>query len=194
MPITHSQTTATVGEAGWNDDHSVPTLAEVLVAGNDPDGVAIAAADDATPTYTGASLLIYPASPIDAFGSGFSLNGGNVPAGGGGLAAGSIDITSGQYDGGATSSVSVVGGQDGSPAGRVVIVSGGDQGTQGQVFVAVPPGLNLVPSAGWNTFLSTGSGAPSSTFSTLLYLDTDTTPGDLYAWNGSGYTLVSAGV
>jgi len=38
--------------------------------------------------------------------------------------------------------------------------------------------------------LTSGSGAPGATFTSLLYFDTAATTGGLYAWNGSAYTKV----
>lgn len=203
MPLdqTHQHSSADVMKA--DDPHtpispdggSVPTLAEVLAAGNDP-GTATDPVMQSASVGSAAGGIIFLNPGEDTVRGGTpSLQGGTYGAflGGEVIAYGATPTTSGPvtiYAG--QSDTGEYGGEiDFEPAstgtyGRVAISSLGQYGTIGQAFVGDGDGYGI-----WASLLSTGSGAPGSSFTTLFYLDTTSSTGGLYAWDGGGYTKVS---
>jgi hypothetical protein len=183
-PINHATTTAIIGGTQWNEDHTAPTLAEVLPIGNDVDGNDIVSAAGAV--GDGAFVRLSAANVTPDYAGGVVLNAGNAAAG---KVGGYVALNSGQGDNGGLVNASVVvygGGNDPGVDGRIAVLTGNSWGAQGEVLVAQGDANTTVL---WASLFSTNAGAPGATFVTVLRLDT--TNKHLYVWNGSAYVKVS---
>lgn len=183
---------------------TVPTLAEVLAAGNDPAGTWIAGDNTAV-----VRLSAYP-QVIDTdttdLGGYVELNPTAETAGGNALIAGGDGwlanhpggyavIAGGMLHTGTAAplfpaSITVYGGGDpfGAPdgAGRIEITTDGRDGAPGEVLTADESGLNY-----WSALCTVQNSAPT-TYVTPLVFDNTASTGGLYVWAGSSYSKIGA--
>lgn len=177
MPINHNLVadgTPLVGATEWNDTHTVPTLAEVLVAGNDPGGTDLIAA-----THGGRLALSEGANDPNGYGGDSIIMGGASP--------GNVLGARFQAQGGESDAAGLAGGFLTRAAGGSAIGLAG----VGQVLMGSPdPGATIGVMALANIY-SQAAGAPGATLTTLFYGDTTAVTGGLYVWNVSAYRKVS---
>ena len=158
MPINHAfHSDKTDGDdstelqpSHWNANHTAPTLAEVLVAGND-----LGAADTitATPGANGAASLYMGSGDSDPDGGG-----GALVRAGSGLASGkygsNVFLMGGNGGSGSTgAAISVDGGDengDGQGGDLRVVAGSGSSGRNGLVFLNLPTSDPAVAGALWS--------------------------------------------
>lgn len=155
---------------------ATPTLAEVLVAGNDPGGTAIEGAPSAS--TSGAVVNVQPG----ASGGWFNALGGNNAAGSGdGGTAEIVGGASASYNGASVAA----GGATPAGHGRASVYTNDSDGNPGQVLTSDG---TYATWKGVQVAAAVPSGAPTG--NGFAY-DTTAVTGGFYFWNGSAWVKVA---